>query len=76
MMARTWAVSFGEAERMELERVMMDEDTEAALGFIRNVIYPKVKEAEKPGSCFHDVDKPVDEVGREVSRHKRLGTFD
>jgi hypothetical protein len=75
-MTRTWAVSFGESERMELERVIMDEDAEAALGFIRKVIYPKVKEAEKPGSCFHDVEKPVDDVGREVNKHKRLGTFD
>ena len=75
-MARTWAVSFGENERMELERVIMDEDPQAAYEFIKKVIYPKVKEAEKPGSCFLDVDKPVDEVGREVNKHKRLGTFD
>jgi hypothetical protein len=75
-MERVWAVSFGENERMELERVIMDDDAEAALVFVKTVIYPKVKEAEKPGSCFHDVAKPVDEVGRQVSRHKRLGTFD
>ncbi|HEY5493117.1 MAG TPA: hypothetical protein VIK15_00865 [Candidatus Anoxymicrobiaceae bacterium] len=75
-MERVWAVSFGENERMELERVIMDDDAEAALGFVKKVIYPKVKEAEKPGSCFHDVEKPVDEVGRQVSKHKRLGTFD
>jgi len=75
-MERVWAVSFGEKERMELERVVMDDDPEAALSFVKNVIYPKVKEAEKPGSCFHDVEKPVDEVGRPVNRHKRLGTFD
>jgi hypothetical protein len=75
-MTRTWAVSFGENERMELERVIMDDDQQAALDFIKKVIYPKVKEAEKPGSCFHDVAKPVDGVGREVNRHKRLGTFD
>ena len=75
-MGRVWAVSFGEKERMELERVVMDDDPEAALGFVKKVIYPKVKEAEKPGSCFHDVEKPVDEVGRQVSKHKRLGTFD
>jgi len=75
-MGRVWAVSFGEKERMELERVVMDDDPEAALGFVKKVIYPKVKEAEKPGSCFHDVEKPVDEVGRPVNRHKRLGTFD
>jgi hypothetical protein len=75
-MTRTWGVSFGESERMELERVIMDDDQQAALDFIKKVIYPKVKEAEKPGSCFHDVAKPVDGVSREVNRHKRLGTFD
>lgn len=75
-MGRVWAVSFGESERMELERVMMDDDQAAALDFVKKVIYPRVKDAEKPGSCFHDVEKPVDEVGRQVSRHKRLGTFD
>jgi len=75
-MERVWAVSFGENERMALERVVMDDDRAAALEFVKNVIYPKVKEAEKPGACFHDVDKPVDEVGRQVSKHKRLGTFD
>ena len=75
-MERVWAVSFGENERMALERVVMDDDRAAALEFVKNVIYPKVKEAEKPGACFHDVEKPVDEVGRQVSKHKRLGTFD
>ncbi len=75
-MGRVWAVSFGESERMELERIVVDDDEPMALDFVRRVIYPKVKEAEKPGACFHDVDKPVDGVGREVSRHKRLGTFD
>lgn len=75
-MGRVWAVTFGESERMELERIMMDDDEGVALDFIRRVIYPQVKEAEKPGACFQDVDKPVDELGREVSRHKRLGTFD
>lgn len=73
---RKWAVSFGENERMELERVVIDDDPSAALDFVKKVIYPKVKESEKPGSCFHDVEKPVEEVGRQVNRHKRLGTFD
>lgn len=75
-MGRVWAVSFGENERMELERIIIDEDPSEALDFVLKVIYPQVKEAEKPGACFHDVDKPVDEVGRQVSKHKRLGTFD
>ena len=75
-MARTWAVSFGETERMELERIMMDEDAESAISFLRKVIYPKVKEAEKGGSCFHDVAKPVDDLGRPIDKHKRLGNFD
>lgn len=74
--ARTWAVSFGEKERMELERIMMDEYPDSALRFISEVIYPKVKEAEKPGACFHDVDKPVSDLKRPVSRHKKLGDFD
>ncbi|MBU1671660.1 MAG: hypothetical protein KKF41_00780 [Actinobacteria bacterium] len=74
-MAKVWAVSFGENERMELERIMMDGDTEAAMEFLRGVIYPKVKESEKPGSCFHDVDKTVEGTPRPVDRHKRLGDF-
>jgi hypothetical protein len=61
---------------MELERIMMDEDAESAISFLRKVIYPKVKEAEKGGSCFHDVAKPVDDLGRPVDKHKRLGNFD
>jgi len=73
--ARTWAVSFGEKERMELERVMMDEDEASAMRFVRDVIYPKVKEAEKPGACFHDVEKPVKDLSRPVDRHKKLGDF-
>ncbi len=72
-MAKTWAVSFGEKERMELERVIMDEDPASAMEFLKTVIYPKVKEAEKPGSCFHDVAKPVEELDRPVDRHKKLG---
>ncbi len=74
-MARMWAVSFGENERMELERIMMDEDAEAAVRFLRDVIYAKVKESEKPGSCFHDTSKPVEELSRPVDRHKKLGDF-
>jgi hypothetical protein len=73
--ARTWAVSFGEKDRMDLERIMMDEDPDSALRFVSEVIYPKVKEAEKPGACFHDVDKPVSDLKRPVSRHKKLGDF-
>lgn len=75
-MARTWGISFGESERMELERIVVDEDERAALDFVRKVIYAKVRESEKPGSCFHDVSKPVEDVGRPVDRHKKLGSFD
>lgn len=75
-MARTWAVSFGENERIELERVVMDDDPESALDFLKSVIYPKVKETEKPGSCFHDTTKPVQDLDRPVKKHKSLGDFD
>lgn len=75
-MAKTWGISFGETERMELERIVLDEDAAAALEFVRGVIYAKVRESEKPGSCFHDVAKPVEDVGRPVDRHKKLGSFD
>ncbi len=75
-MGRRWAVSFGEKERMNLERIMMDEDPDAALEFMRNVIYPTIKEAEKPRSCFHDAEKPVTELSRPVGKHRNLGTFD
>ena len=71
--AKSWAVSFGEKERMDLERIIMDEDPPSAMEFLRTVIYPKVKEAEKPGSCFHDVAKPVEGVERPVDRHKKMG---
>lgn len=74
-MAKTWAVSFGESERMELERIMLDEDQQAAMAFLRDVIYPKVRDSEKPGSCFHDVAKPVEGLDRPVDRHKKLGDF-
>ena len=70
---RTWGVSFGERERMELERIILDRDREAALAFLREVIYPKVKESEQPGSCFHDTAKPVDKLERPVDKHKKLG---
>ena len=43
-MGRTWAVSFGETERMDLERIVMDRGPDSALEFLRKVIYPKVKE--------------------------------
>ena len=60
---------------MELERIVMDRDAEAALGFLHRVIYPKVKESERPGSCFHDASKPVEQLERPVDRHKKLGDF-
>ncbi|MGQ9476655.1 MAG: hypothetical protein ACUVRX_09525 [Actinomycetota bacterium] len=72
---RTWGISFGERERMELERIVMDRDREGALAFLREVIYPRVKESEKPGSCFHDTSKPVDKLERPVDLHKKLGDF-
>jgi hypothetical protein len=72
-MARTWGLSFGEKERLELERIIMDRDTASALVFLQEVIYPKVKESEKPGSCFHDTSKVVDQLERPVDKHKKLG---
>ncbi len=72
---KTWGLSIGEAERMELERVVMDKDAEAALAFLQEVIYPKIKESEKPGSCFHDTSKPVEHLERPVDKHKKLGGF-
>lgn len=72
---KTWGLSFGEPERMELERIIVDKDAESALAFLQQVIYPKVKESEKPGSCFHDASKPVEQLERPVSEHKKLGDF-
>jgi hypothetical protein len=74
-MAKTWAVSFGEPERMELERIMLDRDPEAALAFLENIVYAKIKDSEKPGGCFHDPSKPVESLGRPVDTHKKLGSF-
>jgi hypothetical protein len=59
---------------MELERIVVDRDEGAALAFLREVIYPKVKESEKPGSCFHETGKPVEQLERPVSKHKKLGS--
>ncbi len=74
-MAKTWAVSFQERERMELERIILDGDERSALDFLKQVIYPQVKESEKPGSCFHDPSIPVDKLDRTVERQKKLGSF-
>ncbi|MEW6554893.1 MAG: hypothetical protein AB1384_11475 [Actinomycetota bacterium] len=74
-MAKTWGLSFGEAERMELERIVMDGDPDGALAFLREVIYAQVKESEKPGSCFHDTAKPVEQLDRPVDKHKKMGDF-
>ena len=73
-MAKTWGLSFGETERMELERVVIDKDAEAALAFLQEVIYPKVKESEKHGSCCHDTSKPVEQLDRPVDTHKKMGS--
>ncbi|MCG2794280.1 MAG: hypothetical protein L6427_00100 [Actinomycetia bacterium] len=75
-MPRSWGLSFGEAERIELERIIVDEDPEAAWEFLRGVIYPRVVDASQPGSCLHDVTKPVDGVERPIIKHKRIGSFD
>jgi hypothetical protein len=53
----------------------MDGDADSALDFVRRIIYAKIKESEKPGSCFHDTDKPVEQLERPVDRHKKLGDF-
>lgn len=74
-LGRTWGFSINETERMELERIVVDEDREGALDFLRKIIYQKVKETEKPGSCFHDVNKPLERIERPVRKHKELGDF-
>ncbi|MBN2167626.1 MAG: hypothetical protein JW738_00150 [Actinobacteria bacterium] len=73
-MDKSWVVSFGENERMELERILLDDDPDAALVFLRDVVYEDVKGLEKTGSCYHDVEKPVEGLGRPVKRHKNLGS--
>jgi hypothetical protein len=70
---KTWGLSFGENERMELERIVMDKDAQSALVFVQKVVYPKVKESEKPGGCFHETSKPVEQLERPVREHKKLG---
>ncbi len=71
---KTWGFSIGEKERMDLERIVMDRDADGALAFLQQVIYPKVKEIEKPGSCFHEASKPVQHLERSVDKHKKLGS--
>lgn len=75
-MSRVWAVSLGEKERIELERVVMDDDRDGALDFLKNVVYAAVKDIEKPQSCYHKVEKPVEDLGRPIKKHKNLGSFD
>ncbi len=74
-MGKTWGFSINEKERMELERIITDEDLESAFDFLKRVLYQKIKEMEKPGSCFHDIKKPVQEIARPVRKHKELGDF-
>ncbi len=71
---KSWGLSIGENERMELERIVLDKDEQSALVFLQKVIYPKVKESEKPGSCFHETSNPVEQLERPVSEHKKLGS--
>jgi len=75
-MARYWGLSLGEAERIELERITVDEDREAAWEFVRDVIYPKVVEASRHSGCMHDISRPVDAVERPIRKHKSIGSFD
>ena len=67
-------MSFGEGERIELERVVTDGDREGALEFLKTVIYPAVKGSEKSGGCLQETTAPVEELPRAVDKHKKLGS--
>jgi hypothetical protein len=42
------AVSLGEEELIRIKRILADDDRDEALAFIREVLEPKVKEADLP----------------------------
>ncbi len=75
-MSRNRGLSFGEEERILLERIVVDEDREAAFEFLRDVVYPRVTDGSGPGSCLHDISKPVDGGKRPIKTHKNIGSFD
>ena len=75
-MPRSWGLSLGETERIELERIIVDEDQEAAWEFLRDVVYARVVDDSQRESCLHDISKPVDGVQRPIKKHKNIGSFD
>ncbi len=40
-------VTLSEAERLELEQIVMDGDRDAALGFLKRAVHAKIERAEK-----------------------------
>lgn len=60
-----WGISLDREERIELERIVLDDDDEAALMFLRERIYPRIAELEKsPHGCLHvALDRREQEMG-------------
>jgi len=69
-------LSLGEEERIMLERIVVDEDRDAAFEFLRDVVYPRVTDVPGPGNCLQDISKPVNGVERPIRKHKNIGSFD
>ncbi len=60
---RKTAIYFGEEELLELERVLIDEDREGALAFLRKSVYDKVNRSQQGKlKCHLDAgsDDPVE----------------
>lgn len=71
---RNWVVSITEEERMELERIVIDGDSGAALEFLEKVVRKRIEESRKKSGCYQDASKPVGDISRPISKHKKLGS--
>lgn len=56
MAIKRTAVTLQEDEIVRLRRIIVDEDKDGALRFVRDVLEEKVKEAERPGGMKRAFD--------------------
>lgn len=71
---KNWVITISDNERMELERIVIDGDAASALDFLDRVIRHRINESTKKGGCYQDASKPVSEIPRPISRHRKLGS--
>jgi hypothetical protein len=70
---KNWVISITEEERMELERIVIDGDSPAALAFLEKVIRKRICDSMRRNGCYQDASKPAGDIPRPISVHKRLG---